>query len=712
MSCRKSLILVSLLAGLAYGQGYMGDTDVNGVQPSTWGATWVQEPNDANAVANLQFTSWGWKWGRQTTDANALTDIGFSSWFQGRIADANEAAFALDVNAPTYNVRHYGATGDGATDDAAAIQLANDTAAAVGGVLVFPPGTYSIQSAVSVDASVDWRGYGATLLLDGGDITVAGTATAAEALTAEVDRGDPNVSVANESAFSGGDIVFLSGHASASYTTDNEAFWGEYHIVRGTDTNEVQLESVAANRLETATHYPAIKIVTPIRVRFYDLTIRGNDVPNSLVWYYTRDSGLYGCEITGDEGGGDRIVEVRDSWNFAVQDCTMYDVGVNTASYPVMAYRCDGMTFARNRVRNSEQSMTAQWSKNVVFVNNTLTYVHAAGLLAQNCFGVSITGNVVSNMPRTMADYEAAATSVNGIQIVGAENVAIVGNSLYSCHGEGAIYVRSSNYVYADGTYNPPCRNIAITGNVVIDANETSQGAANHTGCIYLKAAGSDIVVANNTLEFHSRTAASAAIMWAGEYERMTVCDNIIRTDQGGIYAKDYTGPLYPRGGMIRGNSIHFLTDIVASAAGAIRCATVSRGYDWYIQDNHVTGVPQTGNQWHVVASYVTTTWETERLWISGNTVEFESDAAGRGVYTVATAGTPDPQQVRVWGNDFSDLAGDDYSPNIEAYVHPSGTLILDDGTTEKLTMTFVGGNLTTRTVEATTGSALTDWTD
>jgi len=41
-----------------------------------------------------------------------------------------------------------------------------------------------------------------------------------------------------------------------------------------------------------------------------------------------------------------------------------------------------------------------------------------------------------------------------------------------------------------------------------------------------------------------------------------------------------------------------------------------------------------------------------------------------------------------------------------------SGTLELDDGSTEKITLVFTGGILTSRTVAATTGSVLADWTD
>ena len=49
---------------------------------------------------------------------------------------------------------------------------------------------------------------------------------------------------------------------------------------------------------------------------------------------------------------------------------------------------------------------------------------------------------------------------------------------------------------------------------------------------------------------------------------------------------------------------------------------------------------------------------------------------------------------------------------NVNGTAGVSGTLELDDGSTEKITLVFAGGILTSRTVAATTGSVLADWTD
>lgn len=62
----------------------------------------------------------------------------------------------------TYNVRDYGAKGDGVTDDVAAIEAAITAAQAVNGCVEFPPGTYLILSQIDVGSTAPFmmRGSG------------------------------------------------------------------------------------------------------------------------------------------------------------------------------------------------------------------------------------------------------------------------------------------------------------------------------------------------------------------------------------------------------------------------------------------------------------------------------------------------------------------------------------------------------------------------
>lgn len=59
-----------------------------------------------------------------------------------------------------------------------------------------------------------------------------------------------------------------------------------------------------------------------------------------------------------------------------------------------------------------------------------------------------------------------------------------------------------------------------------------------------------------------------------------------------------------------------------------------------------------------------------------------------------------------------ADTVRADTAFNLNGTDGVSGTLELDDGSTEKITLVFTGGILTSRTVAATTGSVLADWTD
>jgi len=60
-----------------------------------------------------------------------------------------------------YNVKNYGAVGDGITDDAAAIQAAIDAAEkAPWGIVMFPSGTYSIRSALKPVSFITMMGVG------------------------------------------------------------------------------------------------------------------------------------------------------------------------------------------------------------------------------------------------------------------------------------------------------------------------------------------------------------------------------------------------------------------------------------------------------------------------------------------------------------------------------------------------------------------------
>jgi hypothetical protein len=60
----------------------------------------------------------------------------------------------------TFNVKAYGATGNGTTDDTAAIQATIDAAAVNGGVVFYPPGIYTTDASLSLPNGVYHQGSG------------------------------------------------------------------------------------------------------------------------------------------------------------------------------------------------------------------------------------------------------------------------------------------------------------------------------------------------------------------------------------------------------------------------------------------------------------------------------------------------------------------------------------------------------------------------
>jgi hypothetical protein len=76
------------------------------------------------------------------------------------------AKWVTDRGSQVYNVKAYGATGNGSTDDTAAIG-ATITAAGVGGTVLFPPGNYVVSSQIlqgnAASHQTVW-GYGATIV--------------------------------------------------------------------------------------------------------------------------------------------------------------------------------------------------------------------------------------------------------------------------------------------------------------------------------------------------------------------------------------------------------------------------------------------------------------------------------------------------------------------------------------------------------------------
>lgn len=151
----------------------------------------------------------------------------------------------LRLYGPVYDVRNPafggGAKGDGSTNDAGVITLADlAISSAGGGVLLFPPGDYRLASQVTRHANVVWRGMGpSSRLLQAfwpgsfqGTITASGTYTDANVTTLNADAtaGDAQISVTSTAGIAAGDYLLLGSdraYMDATATHDNVRYRGE-----------------------------------------------------------------------------------------------------------------------------------------------------------------------------------------------------------------------------------------------------------------------------------------------------------------------------------------------------------------------------------------------------------------------------------------------------------------------------------------------------
>ncbi|MBD2864031.1 right-handed parallel beta-helix repeat-containing protein [Paenibacillus oceani] len=132
--------------------------------------------NTMNAVGCVVVTTYVQLRANTLPDANVIyyvKDAGYEGHFYYDASDVTApdntglvlvstsgARFKRIVETESINVKWFGAAGDDATDDAAAIQKAIDHIPASGGVLYFPPGIYRVGTSLSLSSNLTLQGSG------------------------------------------------------------------------------------------------------------------------------------------------------------------------------------------------------------------------------------------------------------------------------------------------------------------------------------------------------------------------------------------------------------------------------------------------------------------------------------------------------------------------------------------------------------------------
>jgi hypothetical protein len=234
-------------------------------------------------------------------------------------------------NTGVVNVKDFGAKGDGVTDDTAAIQAAfNVIGNNGGGVVLFPPATYHLTTAIMYDGgNLTIIGNGAVL-----EHTVAGSSTlnitggtTSYVTDGAITVGDTTISMVSTDGINAGDICYIQAEGTDALWCKERNYYykGEF----------VKVISVTASSIEIAT--PAIDSyitgASVVKLNDNDVKISGlkiarNNNSGCLNISNIANVILENCKI---EGANERCFYIDHCYNVSLNSCTafakMYDGG-------------------------------------------------------------------------------------------------------------------------------------------------------------------------------------------------------------------------------------------------------------------------------------------------------------------------------------------------------------------------------------------------
>ncbi len=275
-------------------------------------------------------------------DHSALTNLAY--------ADAGHTGFAPSTNANylnVYNVKNYGATGNGTTDDTADIVDAI-TAAGTNGIVYFPPGMYKISSSLTLPGGVTLQGAGWNTV-----ITLANNSDC-NVITQAAQNND--YSAVKDIQIDGNKVNQASGHGIYAYGSDR-------FLVENCFIFECKEDGI---KIDAAEAYPCEQ------ARIVNNYLLSNGSYGVETTYYATD-----CHIRGNDIGWSGLNNVQISSNANL--ITSNTIWGSVVGSGVVVYYCQDNTIVGNRIDyNSFHGIWLVAAKDVNISSNTL-YLNAAG---------------------------------------------------------------------------------------------------------------------------------------------------------------------------------------------------------------------------------------------------------------------------------------------------------------------------------------------
>jgi len=330
---------------------------------------------------------------------------------------------AIDTH--VFSVQHYGAVGDGVTDDTAAILAA--IAASANGKLVFPAGEYIMSGGggnlATLDQPIQIVGVGAAATVirfrgsaayfngfkvDSPNVTIRDLTLSCEPTAgnqvAAISLGDSDFTM---------DGVVVDGTVTYSTSFSHTAYG--INIATGTANNDVLINACTFKR----SHFPLLKsnanTSTQERWKYSNCRFTGNfreDLGLNSPLGYMRDVVVYGCHFDDHQG----IAAGQDSIQLPLASVTQFSIIGNTFRGPIreaihMEYACEDGVVSGNVIacefadqgggitmlENDTNGLPVIPVKNVTITGNTVR--HTGTAKATDRFGIWAINNGSDDVP-------------------------------------------------------------------------------------------------------------------------------------------------------------------------------------------------------------------------------------------------------------------------------------------------------------------------
>lgn len=484
-----------------------------------------------------------------------VTDIGSTDiWDRTQVGATGE-----DIHKSEYNVKDYGADGDGVADDSTAIQDAINAAEADGGGIVyFPRGTYYITAQLSVSGNnITFQGEGKLISkLDCSGIAastyavdVSGVNNASYAISSTSD-GDTSVTcstASNAGNFSKGQLVLIRSDDAFESSGVNET---EVNVVESSDSTAgtVSLQRPVEAAYSTT---PTIHDIDAIEnFRWDSLGLEYPDLTNS--WYGPRINLAKNAVVNNAyfKRCNTRAITNNNSYNTTIEGSVFeesvetgygYGVNVSQASTVTTIRDCDFLE-CRHGVAHSGATYGIQRYSRVIDCSVSQPN-HDIGLDSHGeSEYITFRDNSVHGCGISLRGYRSKAM---GNDIISASNYAIAIT--------GAT-IQKGITIHNNFIYKPKTRGIVISGNGHIGLEMTNNrfvgtGSSSGISATLFNGPVEASIMTDNTIDgftsgIYLRNVDSVAGVTRTD---LNISDNNIRNCDDGIWvAGDGTGgPIY-----------------------------------------------------------------------------------------------------------------------------------------------------------------------